>query len=78
MSVLCSASLFIRALGSDAPLRRSIIRHMFIILDLSESMEDKDFRPSRYELFSQKTDVSSRCQMGSNLELPQDICGAVV
>ncbi|RXK41465.1 transcription initiation factor TFIIH subunit 2 [Tremella mesenterica] len=34
----------------DTPLRRSIIRHMFIILDLSESVLDKDFRPSRFEL----------------------------
>lgn len=32
---------------SETPLRRSIIRHMFIILDLSESMLDKDFRPTR-------------------------------
>jgi hypothetical protein len=36
-----------RALMSEAPLRRSIIRHMFIILDLSDSMRDKDFRPNR-------------------------------
>ncbi|RSH91414.1 hypothetical protein EHS25_009713 [Saitozyma podzolica] len=39
-----------RALMSEAPLRRSIIRHMFIILDLSDSMRDKDFRPNRFEL----------------------------
>lgn len=37
-----------RALQSEAPLRRSLVRHMFIIVDLSESMRDKDFRPSRY------------------------------
>ena len=37
-----------RALMSETPLRRSIIRHMFIIIDLSESMRDKDFRPSRW------------------------------
>lgn len=36
-----------RAAASETPLRRSIIRHMFIILDLSESMQDKDFRPTR-------------------------------
>jgi len=36
-----------RAMASETPLRRSIIRHMFIILDLSESMMDKDFRPTR-------------------------------
>ncbi|CAD6587511.1 MAG: hypothetical protein TREMPRED_004776 [Tremellales sp. Tagirdzhanova-0007] len=39
-----------RALMSEAPLRRSIIRHMFVILDLSDSMRDKDFRPSRWEV----------------------------
>ncbi len=36
---------------SETPLRRSIIRHMFIILDLSESMRDKDFRPTRQVRF---------------------------
>jgi len=36
-----------RAMMSETPLRRSIIRHMFIIIDLSDSMRDKDFRPSR-------------------------------
>ncbi|WVR09600.1 hypothetical protein IAU60_006672 [Kwoniella sp. DSM 27419] len=39
-----------RALMSETPLRRSIIRHMFIILDLSESMNDKDYRPTRFEV----------------------------
>ncbi|TXT04352.1 hypothetical protein VHUM_04119 [Vanrija humicola] len=39
-----------RALQSEAPMRRSLVRHMFIIVDLSESMRDKDFRPSRFEL----------------------------
>nr|XP_019043954.1 transcription initiation factor TFIIH subunit 2 [Kwoniella bestiolae CBS 10118]OCF22884.1 transcription initiation factor TFIIH subunit 2 [Kwoniella bestiolae CBS 10118] len=40
-----------RALMADTPLRRSIIRHMFIILDLSDSMMDKDYRPtSRFEV----------------------------
>lgn len=35
---------------SDTPVRRSIIRHVFIIIDLSESMLDKDYRPTRYVL----------------------------
>lgn len=35
---------------SDTPVRRSIIRHLFIIIDLSESMLDKDYRPTRYAL----------------------------
>ncbi|WWC72193.1 uncharacterized protein I206_106153 [Kwoniella pini CBS 10737] len=39
-----------RALMADTPLRRSIIRHMFIIMDLSESMMDKDYRPTRFEV----------------------------
>ncbi|KAL7424434.1 hypothetical protein Q5752_000117 [Cryptotrichosporon argae] len=39
-----------RALRSEAPLRRSLVRHMFIVVDLSESMRDKDFRPSRFDL----------------------------
>ncbi|WVQ94877.1 hypothetical protein IAU59_001961 [Kwoniella sp. CBS 9459] len=39
-----------RAMMSETPLRRSIIRHMFIILDLSESMMDKDYRPTRFEV----------------------------
>ncbi|WRT70048.1 uncharacterized protein IL334_007042 [Kwoniella shivajii] len=39
-----------RALMADTPLRRSIIRHLFIILDLSESMNDKDYRPTRFEV----------------------------
>ncbi|WWD19785.1 hypothetical protein CI109_104249 [Kwoniella shandongensis] len=39
-----------RALMSETPVRRSIIRHLFIILDLSESMNDKDYRPTRFEV----------------------------
>lgn len=39
-----------RALMSDTPVRRSIIRHVFIIIDLSESMLDKDYRPTRFEV----------------------------
>lgn len=31
----------------ETPLRRSIIRHMFLIIDLSDSMRDRDFRPTR-------------------------------
>jgi len=37
-------------LASETPVRRSIIRHLFIIVDLSESMMDKDFRPTRFEV----------------------------
>ncbi|CAB4428027.1 unnamed protein product [Rhizophagus irregularis] len=31
-------------------IRRGIIRHMFLIIDLSEAMMEKDLRPSRLEL----------------------------
>ena len=40
-----------RAMMDEAPLRRSIIRHMFLIIDLSDSMRDRDFRPTRYVTF---------------------------
>ena len=31
-------------------MRRTIIRHMVLILDLSQSMMDRDMRPSRFDL----------------------------
>lgn len=37
----------ISAILSEAPLRRSLVRHMFVVVDLSDSMNDKDFRPTR-------------------------------
>jgi transcription initiation factor TFIIH subunit 2 len=40
--------LMASAMMDEAPLRRSIIRHMFLIIDLSDSMRDRDFRPTRY------------------------------
>jgi len=48
--LVCDLSLTSRALASETPVRRSIIRHLFIIVDLSESMMDKDFRPTRFEV----------------------------
>lgn len=40
-----------RYLGGDAAaIQRGIIRHLYLILDLSESMNDKDMRPSRMEV----------------------------
>lgn len=42
-----SKRLMDRAMMDEAPLRRSIIRHMFLIIDLSDSMNDRDFRPTR-------------------------------
>lgn len=54
-----SVSHYVAALGEDLakrprlrqdtqPFQRGIIRHLLLILDLSESMAEKDFRPNRY------------------------------
>jgi transcription initiation factor TFIIH subunit 2 len=37
-------------LAPSAAIRRSIIRHLVLALDLSTSMLDRDLRPSRYSL----------------------------
>lgn len=39
-----------RILRDTASVQRGIIRHLFLIIDLSESMLDRDMRPSRLEL----------------------------
>lgn len=39
----------------DAPIRRTIIRHLIIILDLSAAMMDRDMRPNRFDLTLQYT-----------------------
>lgn len=39
-----------RILRDTTAIQRGIIRHLFLILDLSESMLDRDMRPSRLEL----------------------------
>ncbi|KAJ3549487.1 hypothetical protein NMY22_g861 [Coprinellus aureogranulatus] len=39
-----------RFLDSAAPIRRTIIRHLILILDLSMSMMDRDMRPTRFDL----------------------------
>ncbi|CAG8605585.1 1602_t:CDS:2 [Paraglomus brasilianum] len=39
-----------RLLRDTSTIRRGIIRHMILVLDLSESMLEKDLRPSRLEL----------------------------
>lgn len=41
--------MYYRAQSSQASLRRSIIRHTYILLDLSISMNEKDMRPTRYD-----------------------------
>ncbi|EAU91776.2 RNA polymerase II transcription factor [Coprinopsis cinerea okayama7 len=44
-----------RLLAPAAPIRRTIIRHLIIILDLSQSMMDRDMRPTRFDLTLQYT-----------------------
>ncbi|KAN0072567.1 Ssl1-like domain containing protein [Elaphomyces granulatus] len=39
-----------RLLRDTTPLQRGIIRHLMLILDLSQSMSEKDLRPTRYLL----------------------------
>ncbi|KAI6000612.1 Ssl1-like-domain-containing protein [Pisolithus albus] len=39
-----------RLLAPAAAIRRTIIRHLVLILDLSNSMVDRDFRPTRFDL----------------------------
>jgi transcription initiation factor TFIIH subunit 2 len=39
-----------RLLKDTTPLQRGIIRHVILLLDLSQSMMEKDLRPTRYLL----------------------------
>ncbi|KAI6157614.1 Ssl1-like-domain-containing protein [Pisolithus tinctorius] len=39
-----------RLLAPASAIRRTIIRHLVLILDLSNSMMDRDFRPTRFDL----------------------------
>ncbi|KDN48854.1 putative SSL1-TFIIH subunit, factor B [Tilletiaria anomala UBC 951] len=39
-----------RTAAEASPVQRGIIRHLVLILDLSEAMTDKDLRPNRYDL----------------------------
>lgn len=39
-----------RLLKDTTPLQRGIIRHLLLVLDLSNAMSEKDLRPSRYSL----------------------------
>ena len=43
-------TLFSRLLAPAAAIRRSIIRHLVLLLDLSASMADRDMRPTRFDL----------------------------
>jgi transcription initiation factor TFIIH subunit 2 len=39
-----------RLLAPAAAIRRTIIRHLVLLLDLSASMTDRDMRPTRFDL----------------------------
>ena len=42
--------LYHRLLKDTTPLQRGIIRHLLLVLDLSNAMSEKDLRPTRYLL----------------------------
>lgn len=42
-----------RLLAPAAAIRRTIIRHLVLILDLSAAMLDRDMRPTRFDLMLQ-------------------------
>ena len=42
-----------RLLAPAAPIRRTIIRHLILVLDLTSSMMDRDMRPTRFDLMLQ-------------------------
>ena len=45
--------LVYRLLAPAAAVRRTIIRHLILLLDLSASMMDRDMRPTRFDLMLQ-------------------------
>jgi Ssl1-like len=47
VSLICAKS---RLLAPTAAIRRTIIRHLIILVDLSSSMMDRDMRPTRFDL----------------------------
>jgi transcription initiation factor TFIIH subunit 2 len=42
-----------RLLAPASAIRRTIIRHLVLVLDLSSSMTDRDMRPTRFDLMLQ-------------------------
>ncbi len=44
---------FARLLAPAAAIRRTIIRHLVLVLDLSSAMLDRDMRPTRFDLMLQ-------------------------
>ena len=47
--------MFARLLAPAAAIRRTIIRHLILLLDLSAAMMDRDMRPTRFHLSLQYT-----------------------
>lgn len=43
----------VRLLAPAAAIRRTIIRHLVLVLDLSSAMMDRDMRPTRFDLMLQ-------------------------
>jgi Ssl1-like len=44
---------YFRLLAPASAIRRTIIRHLILVLDLSSSMTDRDMRPTRFDLMLQ-------------------------
>jgi hypothetical protein len=49
--LVCNAAC--RLLAPAEAIRRTIIRHLILLLDLSNSMMDRDMRPTRFDLMLQ-------------------------
>jgi transcription initiation factor TFIIH subunit 2 len=45
--------IYSRLLAPASAIRRTIIRHLVLVLDLSSSMTDRDMRPTRFDLMLQ-------------------------
>ena len=52
-NALTRGCLIDRLLAPAAAVRRTIIRHLILLLDLSASMMDRDMRPTRFDLMLQ-------------------------
>lgn len=55
LSPFAFLTAFARLLAPAAAIRRTIIRHLILLLDLSAAMMDRDMRPTRFHLSLQYT-----------------------
>ena len=53
VSVITSCIHLLSLLAPAAAIRRTIIRHLILVLDLSSAMMDRDMRPTRFDLMLQ-------------------------